>query len=165
MVILSAGVQLLRDLVTLPARGVGDARSDEGQRRRAVARSCAGRPLTRPLLRLGRAEAFVKPRGRIGIVITEQAVLDIKPGQERDFESAFAEAKALIVSTSGFESLQLHRCIEQSNRYLLLVVWRRLEDHTEGFRRSSEYEEWRQLLHHYYDPFPTVEHFNLVISA
>jgi hypothetical protein len=42
VVVLSAGVQLLRDLVTLPARGVGDARSDEGQRRRAVARSCAG---------------------------------------------------------------------------------------------------------------------------
>jgi heme-degrading monooxygenase HmoA len=98
-------------------------------------------------------------------VITEQAVLDVKPGQERDFESAFAEAKALIASMPGFESLQLHRCIEQSNRYLLLVAWRRLEDHTEGFRRSAVYEEWRQLLHHYYDPFPTVEHFSLVASA
>jgi heme-degrading monooxygenase HmoA len=98
-------------------------------------------------------------------MITEQAVLDVKPGQERDFESAFSEAKALIASMPGFESLQLHRCIEQSNRYLLLVVWRRLEDHTEGFRRSSEYEEWRRLLHHYYDPFPAVEHYSLVLSA
>ncbi len=98
-------------------------------------------------------------------MITEQAVLDVKPGQERDFERAFAGAKALIASMPGFESLQLHRCIELSNRYLLLVVWRRLEDHTEGFRRSPEYEEWRRLLHHYYDPFPAVEHFNLVISA
>jgi heme-degrading monooxygenase HmoA len=98
-------------------------------------------------------------------VITEQAVLDVRPGQERDFERAFAEAKALIASMPGFESLQLHRCIEHSNRYLLLVAWRCLEDHTEGFRGSAKYEEWRRLLHHYYDPFPTVEHFGLVASA
>jgi heme-degrading monooxygenase HmoA len=98
-------------------------------------------------------------------VITEQAVLDVKVGQERDFESAFAEAKALIASMPGFRSLALHRCVEKSNRYLLLVVWQRLEDHTEGFRGSPKYEEWRRLLHHYYDPFPAVEHFSLVASA
>lgn len=74
-------------------------------------------------------------------MITERAVLDVRPGQEHDFESAFAEAKALIASMPGFKWLQPHRCIEQSNRYLLLVVWQRLEDHTEGFRCSAEYEE------------------------
>lgn len=98
-------------------------------------------------------------------MIIEHVVLDVKPGQERDFESSFAEAKALIASMPGFESLQLHRCIEKSNRYLMLVTWRTLEDHTEGFRRSAEYEDWRRLLHHYYDPFPTVEHFSLIESA
>lgn len=98
-------------------------------------------------------------------MITEQAVLDIWPGQESDFERAFAEAKAIIASMPGFESLQLHRCVERSNRYLLLVAWQRLEDHTEGFRKSAQYEEWRRLLHHYYDPFPTVEHFSLVARA
>lgn len=98
-------------------------------------------------------------------MITEQAILDVRPGRERDFESAFAEAKALIASMRGFESLQLHRCIERSNRYLLLVAWQRLEDHTDGFRGSAKYEEWRRLLHDYYDPFPTVEHFSLVASA
>jgi heme-degrading monooxygenase HmoA len=66
---------------------------------------------------------------------------------------------------SGFESLQLHRCIERSNRYLLLVSWDRLEDHTEGFRKSASYGEWRRLLHHFYDPMPTVEHFSLVAHA
>jgi heme-degrading monooxygenase HmoA len=55
--------------------------------------------------------------------------------------------------------------MEKSNRYLLLVTWRALEDHTEGFRQSTEYEDWRRLLHHYYDPFPTVEHFSLIESA
>jgi heme-degrading monooxygenase HmoA len=98
-------------------------------------------------------------------VITEQATLDVTPGQEQGFENAFAEAKAIIASMPGFEWLELHRCLETPNRYLLLVSWERLEDHTEGFRKSPEYEEWRRLLHHFYDPFPTVEHFSLVTRA
>jgi heme-degrading monooxygenase HmoA len=98
-------------------------------------------------------------------MISEQAVLDVKPGGEDEFELAFAEAKATIASMPGFRSLQLHRCIERPNRYLLLVSWERLEDHTEGFRKSPQYEDWRRLLHHFYEPFPTVEHFNLVATA
>lgn len=97
-------------------------------------------------------------------MIIEHAVLNVRPGQESDFENAFAEAKPLIASMPGFESLQLHRCVEESSRYLLLVAWQTLEAHTEGFRGSAEYEDWRRLLHHYYDPFPTVEHFSLVTS-
>ena len=98
-------------------------------------------------------------------MITEQATLDVTPGREAEFESAFAEAKAIIASMPGFQSLELHRCIETPSRYLLLVSWERLEDHTEGFRMSPEYQEWRRLLHQFYDPFPTVEHFSLVAQA
>jgi heme-degrading monooxygenase HmoA len=98
-------------------------------------------------------------------VITEQATLDVKPGSEEAFETAFAEAKAIIASMPGFRSLELHRGIEKPSRYLLLVTWERLEDHTEGFRKSPEYEDWRRLLHHFYDPFPTVEHFSLAARA
>jgi heme-degrading monooxygenase HmoA len=54
---------------------------------------------------------------------------------------------------------QLVRCVEARNKYLPLVNWRRLEDHTVGFRQSPEYQGWKRLLHHFYDPFPTVEHF------
>jgi heme-degrading monooxygenase HmoA len=92
-------------------------------------------------------------------------VLDVKPGHEEEFELAFDEAKAIIASMPGFESLQLQRCIETPSRYLLLVSWERLEDHTEGFRESAGYEEWSRLLHHFYDPFPTVEHFRPVARA
>ena len=98
-------------------------------------------------------------------MITEQATLDVKPGQEREFEVAFAEAKAIVAAMPGFGSLELHRCIEMPNRYLLLVSWERLEDHTEGFRKSPMYEKWRELLHRFYDPFPVVEHFSLVAHA
>ncbi len=98
-------------------------------------------------------------------MITEQALLDVKPGRELEFETAFITAKAIIAASPGFISLQLLRCIEAPNRYVLLVEWETLEDHTEGFRKSAGYEEWRALLHHFYDPFPTVEHFSVVATA
>jgi heme-degrading monooxygenase HmoA len=52
--------------------------------------------------------------------------------------------------------------MEVKGKYLLLVRWETLEDHTVGFRGSSKYQEWKKLLHHFYDPFPTVEHFQAV---
>jgi heme-degrading monooxygenase HmoA len=96
-------------------------------------------------------------------MILEHAVLDVVPGQEERFEGAFREAQAIISSSPGFRSLRLERCVEQPSRYLLLVEWERLEDHTEGFRGSAAYERWRALLHHFYDPFPTVEHYEQVL--
>ena len=98
-------------------------------------------------------------------MILEHAPLDVIPGREQDFEAAFAEAKAIISSMPGFRTLRLERCIERPNRYLLLAEWDSLEDHTEGFRGSPEYERWRALLHHFYDPFPTVEHYENVTTA
>ncbi len=92
-------------------------------------------------------------------VILEQAALDVQRGREAEFEAAFGIARAIISASPGFVSLRLLRCIESPSRYLLLVEWETLEDHTEGFRKSAGYEEWRALLHHFYDPFPTVEHF------
>jgi heme-degrading monooxygenase HmoA len=98
-------------------------------------------------------------------VILEHAPLDVVPGREAEFEQAFSEAKEIISSMPGFLSLRLGRCIERPNRYLLLVEWDTLEHHTEGFRGSPEYERWRALLHHFYDPFPTVEHHAVVVEV
>jgi heme-degrading monooxygenase HmoA len=95
-------------------------------------------------------------------VVTELAILDVKAGEEPAFEAAFARAQPLIAGIPGFRSLDLQRCLERESRYVLLVQWERLEDHTEGFRGSPEYAEWRRLLHHFYDPFPTVEHYSPV---
>jgi len=93
-------------------------------------------------------------------MILETALLNVRPGQEATFESAMTKAKPLIAASPGFISLRVHKCIETPNRYLLLVAWRTLEDHTVGFRGSERYQEWRALLHHFYDPFPTVEHYD-----
>ena len=98
-------------------------------------------------------------------MILEVAVLDVKPGQSQEFESAFSEAQTIISSMRGYLSHQLQRCIEKPNRYILLVTWETLEDHTQGFRGSAEYQEWRRLLHHFYDPFPEVEHYRLVVDC
>ncbi len=95
-------------------------------------------------------------------MILEIAILNVRPGREDEFEAAFAQASPIIASMPGYASHQLQRCVEASNRYALLVNWMSLEAHTVGFRGSPEYQRWRQLLHHFYDPFPTVEHYALV---
>ena len=81
---------------------------------------------------------------------------------EQEFEGAFRKASSIISSMKGYLSHELQRCLEVEGRYLLLVRWEKLKDHTVGFRESQEYQEWKKLLHHFYDPFPTVEHFKKV---
>ncbi len=92
-------------------------------------------------------------------MILEMAILNVRPGREPAFEAAMRTARPLIAATPGFESINVHRCIETPNRYLLLVTWRNLEDHTIGFRQSERYQQWRDLLHHFYEPMPNVEHY------
>ncbi len=94
--------------------------------------------------------------------VLEVAVLPVIAGQEAAFEAAFAEARAIIAAMPGFLGLDLQRCLEQPHQYLLLVRWRTLEDHTVGFRGSEDYQQWKALLHHFYDPFPVVEHYTPV---
>jgi heme-degrading monooxygenase HmoA len=98
-------------------------------------------------------------------MILEVASLNVRAGQSAAFEEAFAEAQAIIASMDGYISHQLQRNLEAPDRYLLLVYWRRLEDHTVGFRQSAGYREWKRLLHHFYDPFPAVEHFEMVLPV
>ena len=97
-------------------------------------------------------------------MILEVATLDVRPGQEAAFESAFREASRIISSMHGYVSHELQRCVEKQNRYLLLVNWQTLEDHSVGFRQSAQYRQWKSLLHHFYDPFPTVEHYRQAAS-
>ncbi|MBI1181565.1 MAG: antibiotic biosynthesis monooxygenase [Alphaproteobacteria bacterium] len=78
---------------------------------------------------------------------------------EAAFEAAMRQARPLIEASAGFAGMEVRRCIERPNLYLLLVHWESLEAHTEGFRGSERYQEWKALLHRFYDPFPLVEHF------
>ena len=95
-------------------------------------------------------------------MILETAPLQIKPGQTEAFEHAFAQAQAIIASMPGYLGHELQRCVEDDHQYLLLVRWAMLSDHTEGFRGSAQYQQWRSLLHHFYEPFPNVLHYSPV---
>jgi len=96
------------------------------------------------------------------MMILEVAILDVKQGQEEEFEASFKKAQAIISGMNGYVSHQLQKCIEKENRYILLVNWDTLEDHTIGFRQSEPYQQWKELLHHYYSPFPEVEHYTMI---
>jgi len=94
-----------------------------------------------------------------GVGVLEVAILNVKAGLSADFEKAFNEAQKIISSMDGYIAHQLKKCIEEADKYILLVNWETLEAHTEGFRHSEAYQDWKKLLHHFYDPFPTVEHY------
>lgn len=95
--------------------------------------------------------------------ILEAVMLQIKPGTASAFEAAFRQASPIIASMKGYCGHDLHRCLETPGKYLLLVRWETVEDHTIGFRESPDYQAWKQLLHHFYDPFPVVEHFEVAM--
>jgi len=81
------------------------------------------------------------------------------------FESAFRKAQTIIASMPGYRWHELQRCLEREGHYLLLVRWDSVQDHEEGFRKSPQYQEWKRLLHHFYDPFPTVLHYETVTEG
>jgi len=93
-------------------------------------------------------------------MILEVAVLHIKGRKSEAFEKNFSKASAIISSMQGYISHDLKKCIEMENQYILLVNWETLEDHELGFRKSLQYQEWKKLLHHFYEPFPEVLHYS-----
>ena len=70
-----------------------------------------------------------------------------------------AEARPLIAASPGFIDIEVRPAVEVAGTYLLLVRWNSVADHRDGFRISSRYEQWRGLLHHFYDPMPEVGYF------
>lgn len=97
-------------------------------------------------------------------MILEVAILQVTAGREADFERDFKIASRNIAAIDGYIGHSLHRCLEDASKYILHVRWTSVEAHEIGFRQSAGYQEWKKLLHHYYDPFPTVEHYRPVFS-
>lgn len=98
-------------------------------------------------------------------MILEVAPLQVRPGPDAEFEAAFRQAQSIIASMPGYVSHELQRCIERPGEYILLVRWQTLEAHEIGFRGSPQYQEWKRLLHHFYDPFPVVSHYRAVAGC
>jgi heme-degrading monooxygenase HmoA len=97
-------------------------------------------------------------------MVLEVVILSVRSGESAAFERTFADAQAILSSMEGYISHQLQRSLETPDRYLLLVQWGRIEDHTVGFRQSAGFQEWKRLLHHFYDPPPVVEHFEVLFD-
>lgn len=98
-------------------------------------------------------------------MILEVAPLFIRPGRATEFEAAFAQAQGILEGMPGCLSYELQRCLERPGEYLLLVRWESLEAHETGFRGSPQYQQWKRLLHHFYEPFPVVSHYTAVCAG
>jgi heme-degrading monooxygenase HmoA len=98
-------------------------------------------------------------------MVLEIAFFSIRPEDKARFESAFTEARKLLSASEGFIAHQLQRCIEVDGRYALLVQWRSVDDHMQGFRESPRFPQWRALLGPYFAAAPVVEHFAEVKPA
>lgn len=92
-------------------------------------------------------------------MVLEVAILNVKKGLSEEFEQSFEHASCIIASMKGYLSHDLKKCIEIESQYILLVNWETKEDHEIGFRKSSEYQDWKKMLHHFYEPFPEVFHY------
>jgi heme-degrading monooxygenase HmoA len=95
-------------------------------------------------------------------MILEHALITIRPDERQEFEAALTRARAVIATSPGFRSLRLSRGIETPDRYLLLVEWETLEDHTVGFRESSRFAEWRSHIGPFFEGPAVVDHFDPV---
>jgi len=110
---------------------------------------------------------------RHGIYITQEihmileiADIDIKPGTGTQFEVAVEQGVAEAISRAkGFMGYKLNRGVESPERYILMIFWQTLENHTEDFRPSSAFQDWRALVGPFFAGAPTVEHFSLVAKS
>jgi heme-degrading monooxygenase HmoA len=92
-------------------------------------------------------------------MIVEHVLLQVRPGQAEAFEAAMAKARPLVTVQPGFQSIEVRPSCDDSELYLLLIEWDKIESHRDGFRRSAEYQQWCLLLHHFYDPMPFVNYY------
>jgi heme-degrading monooxygenase HmoA len=94
-------------------------------------------------------------------MVLELATIDIKQSTNADFEKSLEKAQHIISKSKGYISHQFHKCIEQDNRYVLLIRWQTLEDHTKGFRESDLFQQWRALIGPCFETAPFVQHYEM----
>jgi heme-degrading monooxygenase HmoA len=96
-------------------------------------------------------------------MILEHADIRIDPTKAADFEAAILRgASTVIAGAKGFKGFKVNRSIESAGRYILMIYWDTLEDHTVGFRQSPAFTEWRSIVGPFFLQPPVVEHLELV---
>ncbi len=97
-------------------------------------------------------------------MILEIADFAVLPGTDETFADAVRKGTELLSATPGFVSARLTRSIETPTRFVLLVTWDSVENHTVGFRESENFTRWRELIGPFFDGPPRVEHFDDVLT-
>jgi heme-degrading monooxygenase HmoA len=92
-------------------------------------------------------------------MVLELAVLKIKAGETDAFEAALNQAQEVLKKADGYLGHEFKKCMEDANQYILLIRWENLEAHTEGFRKSSLFTEWRALIGPHFTETPQVLHY------
>ena len=92
-------------------------------------------------------------------MIIETAFMTVAPGDEAAFETALEQARTLVESSTGCRGLEVHRGIERPQTFMLLIRWDSLADHTETFRGSQAFVQWRAILGPLFAETPQVEHW------
>ena len=99
-------------------------------------------------------------------MILEVADIRIAPGRNADFDAAIRRGvESVIAKAKGFRGYQVHKGVESPERYLLLIRWDTLENHTVDFRESPAFAEWRAIVGPFFAQPPQVEHFELVAGT
>jgi heme-degrading monooxygenase HmoA len=98
-------------------------------------------------------------------MVLEVALIDVHPGQEDDFAAAYRTAHSVLANTPGCRSVRMTQGIESPSRFVLLVEWDSVDAHTENFRKTDRFVQWRGHIGPYFAVPPTVEHFNDIPPA
>jgi len=93
-------------------------------------------------------------------MILELAILHIKEGMNQEFEKSIKKAQAIISQSPGYLSHEFQKCVEESNKYILLIKWTSLEAHNIGFRESELFKEWRGLIGSFFSEPPLMQHYD-----
>ena len=99
-------------------------------------------------------------------MILEVADIRIAPGQQAAFDEAIVTGVTTVVSQAkGYRGYKVNRSIESPERYLLMIFWDTLEDHTLGFRGGPLFPQWRAIVGPFFAQPPQVEHFTLLSKS
>lgn len=99
-------------------------------------------------------------------MILELADIRIQPGKQVEFDAAIQRGIATVITQAkGFQGYKINKSIETPERYVLMIFWDTLENHTVDFRQSQAFVEWRSIVGPYFAAPPTVEHFTLLAKS
>jgi heme-degrading monooxygenase HmoA len=99
-------------------------------------------------------------------MILEIADIRIPPGKQAEFDAAIQRGvETVIAGAKGFRGYKVNRGVESPERYLLMIYWDTLEDHTVDFRGGPLFPQWRAIVGPYFAVPPIVEHFELVAKS